>query len=336
MTARLPDAIAWHPVWIETLDAAGRLLQRQRFDTLPIRIGASYQHDVIVDDAAQRPDAALTLTRDSGGQLLANNVGLTAVVIDGTPLPTDSSRLIQHATLQVGRRIWRVVDAGVSPAPGKASTRPPVSRGSAGSWVGLALPAALGLGLAMTATWTRQVSPAPWWQLLAAQTSLLPGVGAWVASWALISRLAVGQSHWRQHGRIAAWGLLVFGGVSLLGEPLAGALGVPLPGVVTRLSPTVLAGGLAAIHLRHAVGAPGRRLALGLGAAVGAPLLVLLGSLDEVLAVHRVPQAAPFVPPALQWPSNPQLSIDDAMRALAQSHEPADRARQQPVPHAYR
>jgi len=73
--AAMPPSVATGGPWtIETLARNGEVLQRQRVNTLPIRMGRAYDNDFIVDDDYAAPHHALV---DAGpdGKLLLRDLG---------------------------------------------------------------------------------------------------------------------------------------------------------------------------------------------------------------------------------------------------------------------
>ncbi|MFA9217186.1 MAG: FHA domain-containing protein, partial [Sphingomonadaceae bacterium] len=62
------------PYYVELLGANGEVLQRQRYQQLPIRIGRAYDNDLILDDAHSGAHHA-SVSLNERGELLMTDLG---------------------------------------------------------------------------------------------------------------------------------------------------------------------------------------------------------------------------------------------------------------------
>lgn len=171
------------PWYIETLARNGDVLQRHQVASLPIRIGRSYDNDVILDDDYVAPRHAL-VDMDSNNKLMLHDLGSrNGVVKNGKRLP--SLVLAGDTVVRIGHTSLRVRAADF-PVPAELLDR------TMHGWEG-AVPGIAGMVLAavvaLTITWlfdTRAFQPTLYLQALAAGVG---GAVAWGGAWAFANRL---------------------------------------------------------------------------------------------------------------------------------------------------
>lgn len=194
-------AIADDVVFIESLDKHEGLVERHRFDRLPVALGTAYDNDHILDVEASRdrrpvavtlartPDGVLMLTAGDGARDFWAPGGLTRA----WRVNPDQSVIVGGQRLRVRTRAYvppaRAVPAQVLPALGR--------------WAWL-WAIALALVCTSAVTWLGDIDGE---RSTAYITSALVVVGVlavWSGIWALVSRLTGRASHFLAHLSLAA------------------------------------------------------------------------------------------------------------------------------------
>jgi hypothetical protein len=266
-------------VLIDCLDSRGRVQLRQRFAMSDARrtftIGRSVNADVTLDDEHSAPlHASIEVAAD--GRLQVSDLGsVNGIIVGGKRHRAVCGLRLDDGSLQVGRTRLRVRTSREALQPEK-----PDLHGTA-SLLNLHQPARLaGLGMLAVAA---QATYEAW---LGAPRDLLGGVvtsiglamlllGAWVAVWALLSRVMQDEWRWLRHAAIIL-------GVSAVMVAVNGVLDL---GWFMFALPTISSGGMwvgaialavaISLHLMHASGLSTRRAAL-IGCLV--PALLVSGA----------------------------------------------------------
>jgi pSer/pThr/pTyr-binding forkhead associated (FHA) protein len=258
-------------VLVDCLDSRGRVQLRQRV-ALPegrrtFTIGRSVVADVTLDDEHSAPlHATIEVTAD--GSLLASDLGsVNGIIVDGKRRHAVSGlRLEDGGTFQIGRTPLRIRTSRQHLAPEKPDQLG--AKLGAASWLDLQHPERLaGAGAAIVGA---QSIYEAW---LGAPRDMLGGiitsigfavllVGAWVAVWALLSRVMQEEWRWLRHAAIIL-------GVSAVTVALNGLLDLgwfafslpPWSGRGTWIGALALAAAVS-LHLMHASGLSSKRAAL--------------------------------------------------------------------------
>ncbi|WP_296950159.1 FHA domain-containing protein [uncultured Massilia sp.] len=310
------------PWFVELLARNGDVLQRQRVDALPLRIGRGYDNDLVLDDDYAAARHAV-LERDDAGRLVLRDLGSrNGIVVAG--------RRRQHVALsgdtvaRIGHTALRVRAAGF-PVPPELPDR------TLHAWEG-ALPGAAGIALAaalaLLAGWLGDTQYDAAARYVAA---LARGVGAallWSGAWAFANRLFGRHARLGRHLFICGCGLAALAGYALL----AGTLGYAFSfeGFTRHAShvATLLVAGTVYFHLCTIL--PRARLRHRLLCAG----LALLGSgLILVANVQRSGRLADELYMSVLLPPGVRLSrdrgVDEFMRDVEAMQAPLRRARGQ-------
>jgi len=198
------------PYFVEVLARNGEVKQRQRLDTLPIRIGRGYDNDFILDDRhTSAHDAVIALGAD--GALEVRDVeSRNGIIHKGgrqTQMTLDGNTIFRlgHTNIRV-----RSADFAVSDAIADTTFH---------GWEGWP-PALTGFVLVVLVTlasvWmtdTEKSEPVHYLTVLAAMLSVMV---FWCGGWSLANRLFEGQTRFGRHLFIAACGLIASEAASFL------------------------------------------------------------------------------------------------------------------------
>lgn len=206
---------------IEALDSHGRVQWRERFalgdGPRRLTIGRSLEADLTLDDPyAAGMHAAIEITPE--GRVLASDLGsANGFVVAGKRHHGASGVEVTGGTLQVGRTRLRIRTSHEPLEPEQPEHRRPATWLHDPKWIA-------GLGAAAAAAQTAYTTwfDAPRDMATAVVTALVTfciASGLWIAFWALLSRVIVGQGRWLRHAAI-------FLGVAVATIVVDGVLGV--------------------------------------------------------------------------------------------------------------
>jgi hypothetical protein len=199
------------PYFVEILARNGDVLHRHKVDALPIRLGRSYDNDIILDDAHSAASHAV-VEADEGGRLLLRDLGgkngtvykgqrQTSVILGG-----DTVVRLGHTRLRV-----RAADFPVAAEMADTTMH---------GWEGTT-PASIGLVLIATfscvETWLSDVEPFALIRYLLVLASSLAAGLLWAGVWALANRL------FGSHARLGRHLFILGGGVAVVGVWRAGS-----------------------------------------------------------------------------------------------------------------
>jgi hypothetical protein len=229
--------------WIETLSRHHDVLSRQRCFATEVRIGRSYDNDIVLEDPHVAP-RHLRIRRDDGGLLVAEDLGSrSGLFIDQAPESVRVARIDGHTQLRIGSTLLRVRTADYDVGP----ERPLL--GDRGSWP---------LALALIAIVTAITTVDEWWgdigelqlsRYVIRALLLLAVGGIWTTGWALTSRLFSGAMHYGRHLAIAFGAILALSVYGSLGH--TGAYAFSIGGILhyTYVGSWLLFGVTCLLHL---------------------------------------------------------------------------------------
>jgi pSer/pThr/pTyr-binding forkhead associated (FHA) protein len=311
------------PYFIELLSRSGDVLQRQRFETLPIRLGRGYDNDLILDDAHAGAQHAI-IEADAGGAPVLRDLGSRNGSISNGKRQA-SVALDGHAVVRLGHTRLRLRGADFAVAPELADTTMHRWEGTAPALVGLLL-IALFAGLE---NWLADIDAfQPIRYLLVVASGL--GVGlAWSGGWALANRLFGTHARLGRHLFILGIGLFAVGAARALGDVLAYAWSAELLTRYGNVMTIALVCGMLFFHLWTIKPHYPRRF------AVSCAVLLLAGvGLNLMTNVQGTGRAADelymsvLLPPSLR--QSPDHSVAEFMAGAAQLKSSADAARSRP------
>ena len=265
MSAHLVESVL-----IEILDSHGRVQSRERIaltdEKRTFTIGRAVHADVTLDDAhAAAMHASVEITAD--GKVRVSDLGsVNGVIVSGKRQRNigstgDALNLqITDGLLQVGRTRLRIRTAHENLAPEKPDQLRPASMLHDPAWIA-GFGALAGFAQLIYSNWLgapRDLATL----IVTTLSSAMLGAGAWVAFWALLSRVMQGEWRWLRHAAI-------FLGIAALFVAINGVLELgwflfSLPQWSTRAAwvGAVAVGCALYLHLMHASNITARRAAL--------------------------------------------------------------------------
>lgn len=293
------------PWFVETLSGNGDVQLRQQVHALPIRIGRSYDNDVIVDDAYMAPHHACV--EGDGGALVLRDLGSrNGVVVKGKR--QQRVALDAGTVVRLGHTRLRVRAAGHAVAPELVDRTMHGWEGAAPGVVGAAL-------TALVALFVMWLSDTQSFELLRYLQAIAWGLGAalvWSGIWAFANRL------FGHHARLGRH-LFIFGcGLAALALFRLAASAI---GYAFSLEPFTRYGSHAAIALVAAMvyfhlttvrpQRPRRPALICVGLAVLGSGLALIGNEQRNGRLGDELYMSVLLPPAMRV--SPDHSVDDYM-----------------------
>ncbi len=203
------------PFYIEVLGRNGEVRLRQRFETLPIRIGQGYDNDFILDDRHTSAHHVSIELNESDG-LEAVDLGSRNGIIH--------KRKRQSRLAIDGNTVFRLGHTNLRVRTADFSVNEEMQDTTLHYWEGLP-PALTGLGLmvslAILSTWITNTDKTEAIHYVTGLMGLLSIGLLWSGGWSLANRLFGGQTRFGRHLFIAASGLVVMEIASLLESLLA-------------------------------------------------------------------------------------------------------------------
>lgn len=191
-------------VWIEVVSRSRDVLARHRCAGPEIRIGRSYDNDVVLDDPYVAP-RHLRIRRSEAGTWVAEDLGSANglflehgqdkfgwVEIDGTRL------------IRIGHTYLRLREAGHAVAPERAYQ--PTSR----LWPVLAILGALLVTIEIGASWLGETSEPRLSPYIVSVLTVALFVGVWTATWSVLTRIFSGQARFERNLLIALSGMVIY------------------------------------------------------------------------------------------------------------------------------
>jgi hypothetical protein len=209
--------------FIEMLDKHDSVLQRIRFDRLPITIGNSYRCDHIVDGEDGVASQSVTLDHDPAG-LLVVRVAENADAKFWAPGGMTREWTVDpdRAFIVAGERI-RVRTRDYA-----ASRR--ASAGSAIAWLGgwmTLIAVALALGVTALQGWIADIDGDRLANYVTGALGVFGLISIWSGIWAVVSRLNGKSSHFLAHLSLTALAVVAISTVDFLFDSLAYGLNLP-------------------------------------------------------------------------------------------------------------
>lgn len=193
------------PYFVEVLARNGDVLHRHKVGTLPIRIGRSYDNEIILDDAHTAASHAVIETDDHNQVVLRDLGSKNGTVYKGRR--QHSITLDGDTVVRLGHTRLRVRGADFPVAPEVADT-------TMHGWEG-AMPATIGLALiaifSCLETWLTDVEPFALIRYLLVLASSLAAGLLWSGLWALANRLFGSHARLGRHLFILGSALAVVG-----------------------------------------------------------------------------------------------------------------------------
>jgi FHA domain len=325
---------------IEVLGAHDRIVSRHRLvqtgDTATCTIGRGAAADVIVDD----PHVAAVHARvsvDAAGIATVTDLGtVNGIEVGGRHVHGAFDEPVA-GIVRIGRTRLRVRTATETlPAELPEHEGVPVdTRARDFRW--LATGVAVATAAMIFSIWTSTTESRELVSSLVAGLLIVFAVGCgWIAVWALVSRVGLGESRWVRHAAIFFCAIAAIEVISMLVDIVAGAFGIFLPASAAMLIFGLVAAAALALHLLNA-GPMRRRFALAIGVLIPA---LTLGTGQWMLwrgqdrSAYYIPDGNEIVPPALMLHSGAPLDtyvagLDklkaqaDAKRAFVEKEDPS-------------
>lgn len=308
------------PYFIEILARNGDVLHRHKVATLPIRLGRSYDNDVILDDAHSAAAHAV-VDANEDGQLVLRDLGSkngtylngkrqTSVVLAG-----DTMVRLGHTRLRVRAADFPVADEW-------ADTTMHGWEGAAPATIGLALIAIF----TCLETWLSDVEPFALIRYLLVLASSLAAGLLWSGVWALANRLFGSHARLGRHLFILGSGLAVLGVWRVGGAALAYAWSAEAFTRYGNLVTLAIACGMLFFHLITIKPHHPRRFAVSCWVMlVGGAGLMLMTNLQSTGRASDELYMSVLLPPEVRH--SPDRSVDQFMADAAKLKTGADAAR---------
>ena len=203
-------------IWIEILSRGGQVVARHRRSGPVLRIGRSYQNDVIIDDPAVAPDH-LRVTQAEDGAILVTAVDASSpFAIRGER--RERSLVDGDTVLRVGHTSMRIRDETYAvPAAAAVIVSKP-------RWIELAALIVVALLINGAILWLNETAEPKFSRYVAGMAGLGAAVLIWSGLWALISRIFAGAARFPRHLGIAAGAFLAYTIYTILAQALAFSL----------------------------------------------------------------------------------------------------------------
>jgi hypothetical protein len=308
------------PWFVELLARNGDVLQRQRVDSLPIRIGRGYDNDVILDDDYAAAAHAV-VEADAAGNLVLRDLGSrNGIVVQGKR--REDAALSGDTVVRIGHTALRVRAAGF-PVASELVDR------TFHAWEGV-LPGAVGLLLTGTvALLARWLGDMEFFELVRYAEALAGGLAAallWGGVWACANRLFGRHARLGRHLFVFGCGAAAIAGYALLGSLLAYAFSAESFTHYASHVAIVLLTGMIYFHLctirpRNRV----RYRWICAGLAVLCSSMILAGNVQRTGRFADELYMSVLLPPAVRM--SPDHGVDEFMRDVEAMKGPLDRSR---------
>jgi FHA domain len=326
---------------IDVLAAHDRVRARHRIErsdeTTSCTIGRGAAADVVLDDPYIAPVHA-RVTVNAAGDVTVTDLGsVNGVEIGGHRVHGVQDAPLTDGIIRIGRTRLRVRTAHET-LPAEISDRtdsPQETRRR--DFRGLAIGFVATLASLAFSVWTMTVQPR---ELATAIIIMLLGLmgigGAWIALWALVSRVAFGESRWLRHAAIFFCALAALELVSMLIDVASAASGIYLPPFAAMWIVGIAAAAALATHLVNGSSMESR-YAVAIGVLIPA---ILLGAAQWTMthsqnrSANYIPDRNEIVPPALALRRGEPLETfvadlrnlkaqADAKRAFVEKEDPS-------------
>jgi hypothetical protein len=203
-------------IWVEILARSGQVVARHRCAGPELRVGRSYQSDVIVDDPTVEPDHLRVTQSDDGAILVAATNAGSPFAIHGERrerglVDGDTVLRIGHSYLRIRDETYAVPAAAVI-----AEVKP--------RWIALSMLVVVPLLINGLLIWLNEVAEPKFSRDAAPMVALIGAVVLWSGLWALVSRIFIGAARFPRHLGIAAGAFLVYTVYTILAQETAFSL----------------------------------------------------------------------------------------------------------------
>lgn len=204
-------------IWIEILTRSGQVAARHHCAGPALRIGRSYQSDVIIDDPAVAPDHLRVTQSDDGAILVEAASTASPFTIHGEP--RERSLVDGDTVLRIGHTSLRIRDESYAVPAAAAVIAEPKPR-----WIELGVLIVVALLLNGATLWLNEIAEPKFSRYVAGMVGLGAAVLLWSGLWALVSRIFAGAARFPRHLAIASGAFLVYTVYTILAEALAFSL----------------------------------------------------------------------------------------------------------------
>jgi len=255
---------------IEILEKSGKVRERFRIDRFPIRIGRSYQNEIILDDEYVSP-SHLSIELSESGQLYAVDLDSTNGVHQMPASKPITRKVIgEEMLLRIGHTLLRIRTPAfhVSPAKeneyGFTALTQPFNRSS--TFLGVLF--ITGIWLVIETYWNSFTTPRLG-ELVLLPLWFIAAISLWAGVWALLSKIFMHHHYFKAHVFIACIALLVFSLFGTFREYYAFAFSADLSSdILLWVGFSVVLGAMLWGHLRLCTHKPSKKIALGTGLVV--------------------------------------------------------------------
>lgn len=326
---------------IDVLGAHDRVQSRHRIeragDAASCTIGRGTAADVVLDD----PHIAAVHVRvavDATGRVTITDLGsVNGIELGGRRLHGVLDTPLNDGLFRIGRTKLRVRTAAET-IPAEVSDQelsPSEARVRDLRWLAVGLVVTIAGEIYSIWAATIQTRELPT-KMLTTLFALAAVFGVWIAFWALISRVAFGESRWLRHAAIFFCVVAAIDVVPLVLDTASGALGIYPPSTAEMLVAGVLIATALAIHLLNA-STMRPRIAVAIGVLIPAIALGLVqwrSAYSQNRSANYIPDRNKIVPPALMLRGGEPLQKfvaglgelkeqADAKRAFVEAEDPS-------------
>lgn len=203
-------------IWVEILTRGGQVAARHRCAGPVLRIGRSYQSDVIVDDPTVAADH-LRVTQGEDGAILVEAAS-TASPFTIKSERRERSLVDGDTVLRIGHTLLRFRDEHYA-VPAASMVVEPKPR-----WIELGVLIVVVLLINGASLWLNEIAEPKFSRYVTGMAGLVAVVLLWSGLWAIVSRIFVGASRFPRHLAIASGAFFVYTVYTLLAEVTAFSL----------------------------------------------------------------------------------------------------------------
>lgn len=197
--------------FVEILNGSGDVLARHKFSYLPIRLGRSYQNDIILDDPHTAADHAI-LEQDENGDLFIRDLGSqNGISLQGKR--ASQFKINGDNVFQLGQTHIRVRDS-------RYVVTAEITDATNHRWQGwplLAIAVALICVLSLSNTWLSDFNNGKASSYVISLAYWLGFSSVWAGIWALANRVFGGSAHFTRHLFTLSCGMAALDLVGYLG-----------------------------------------------------------------------------------------------------------------------
>ena len=191
-------------IWIEVVSRSRDVIARHRCLGPEIRIGRSYDNDVVLDDPYVAPQH-LRIRRSDAGRWIAEDLGSA----NGLYLEHGRDRfgwleLDGNRPIRIGHTYLRLREAGNAVAPERAYQQ------RSRMWPALVALGALLVAIEIGSNWLGETAEPKLSQYLVPVLTVSLLLAAWTAVWSVLSRIFSGQTRVERNLLIALAGMVIY------------------------------------------------------------------------------------------------------------------------------